>query len=136
MSDPADQAALGRSAWAAGSQSQPLHDLVVFILIAGAFVALAYGLREMGAPIAKLEVAPVTLDPANLPAYAELTVRSSRPLPRGQGDAGSREPRYSRRPRLEILACEKAGYHGHTAQADDLELKGRRALRQAEFPLR
>jgi hypothetical protein len=83
MSDPADQAA---RTWPLGLGQRDLrpnlYDLVVFILIAGAFVALAHGLREMGAPIAKLEVAPVTLDPANLPAYAELTVRSSRPLPR------------------------------------------------------
>jgi hypothetical protein len=61
MSDPADQAA---STWPLGLGQRDLrpnlYDLVVFILIAGAFVALAHGLREMGAPIAKLEVAPVT----------------------------------------------------------------------------
>ena len=47
-----------------------LYDLIVFILIAAAFVAAAYGIREMEAPLAKLDVAPVTLDPAYLPEYA------------------------------------------------------------------
>src|SRR5215470_6185817 len=47
-----------------------LYDLLIFIFIAAAFVALAYGIREMEAPLAKLEVAPVTLNPAYLPEYA------------------------------------------------------------------
>src|SRR5438105_11922199 len=47
-----------------------LYDLIIFIFIAAAFVALAYGIREMEAPLAKLEVAPVTLDPGKLPEYA------------------------------------------------------------------
>jgi NitT/TauT family transport system permease protein len=47
-----------------------LYDVIVFVFIAAAFVALAYGIREMEAPLAKLEVAPVTLNPANLPEYA------------------------------------------------------------------
>ena len=47
-----------------------LNDLVVFILIAGAFVALAHAAREMEAPLSALDVAPVTLDPRNLPDYA------------------------------------------------------------------
>src|ERR1700726_482878 len=47
-----------------------LYDVVIFIFIAAAFVALAYGIREMEAPLAKLDVAPVTLDPAHLPEYA------------------------------------------------------------------
>jgi NitT/TauT family transport system permease protein len=46
------------------------YDIVVFIIIAGVFVALAHGARQMGAPLAGLDVAPVTLDPANLPEYA------------------------------------------------------------------
>src|ERR1700726_4003263 len=50
-----------------------LYDVVIFIFIAAAFVALAYGIREMEAPLAKLDVAPVTLDPMNLPGYALLT---------------------------------------------------------------
>jgi NitT/TauT family transport system permease protein len=47
-----------------------LYDLVIFIFIAAAFVALAYGIREMEAPLAKLDLAPVILDPARLPEYA------------------------------------------------------------------
>src|SRR5215475_7699244 len=47
-----------------------LYDLVIFCLIAGAFVALAHGAREMEAPLATLDIKPVTLDPANLPEYA------------------------------------------------------------------
>jgi NitT/TauT family transport system permease protein len=47
-----------------------LYDLIIFIFIAAAFVAMAYGIREMEAPLAKLEVAPVTLNPAYLPEYA------------------------------------------------------------------
>src|SRR5262249_53686771 len=47
-----------------------LYDLIIFVFIAAAFVALAHGIREMEAPLAKLEVAPVTLNPANLPEYA------------------------------------------------------------------
>jgi NitT/TauT family transport system permease protein len=49
------------------------YDVVVFFLIAGIFVALAHGAREMQAPLASLDVAPVTLDPGNLPGYALLT---------------------------------------------------------------
>src|SRR6516165_8719535 len=49
------------------------YDVVVFFMIAGAFVALAHGAREMQAPLASLDVTPVTLDPANLPGYALLT---------------------------------------------------------------
>jgi NitT/TauT family transport system permease protein len=47
-----------------------LYDVVIFILMAGIFVLLAHGAREMGAPLTKLDVAPVTLDPTNLPEYA------------------------------------------------------------------
>jgi NitT/TauT family transport system permease protein len=47
-----------------------LYDFVVFIFIAAAFVAVAYGIREMEAPLAKLDLAPVTLDPLHLPEYA------------------------------------------------------------------
>jgi NitT/TauT family transport system permease protein len=47
-----------------------LYDAVIFILIAGGFVLLAHGAREMGAPMARLDIAPITLDPANLPEYA------------------------------------------------------------------
>ena len=47
-----------------------LYDLIIFIFIAAAFVAVAHGIREMEAPLAKLDVAPVVLDPARLPEYA------------------------------------------------------------------
>jgi len=49
------------------------YDIVVFFMIAGLFVLLAHGAREMQAPLASLDVTPVTLDPANLPGYALLT---------------------------------------------------------------
>jgi NitT/TauT family transport system permease protein len=47
-----------------------LFDIIVFIIMAAVFVALAHGAREMNEPLATLAVAPVTLDPANLPEYA------------------------------------------------------------------
>jgi NitT/TauT family transport system permease protein len=55
----------------AGEGFRPnLYDLAIFVLIAGAFVVLAHGAREMTAPAARLVVEPITLDPANLPEYA------------------------------------------------------------------
>ena len=47
-----------------------IYDAAVFILLAGALVAVGHGAREMGAPLASLDIAPVTLDPGNLPEYA------------------------------------------------------------------
>src|SRR5262244_3614713 len=47
-----------------------LFDVIVFVIIAAAFVVLAHGAREMEAPLATLDIKPVTLDPANLPEYA------------------------------------------------------------------
>ena len=47
-----------------------IYDAVVFVLIAGIFVAVVHGAHEMRAPLASLDIAPVTLDPANLPEYA------------------------------------------------------------------
>jgi NitT/TauT family transport system permease protein len=47
-----------------------LYDCVIFIVIAAAFVLVAHAAREMGEPLARLDVAPVTLDPRNLPEYA------------------------------------------------------------------
>jgi len=47
-----------------------LYDLIIFIFIAAAFVAVAHGIREMEAPLAKLDLAPVVLDPRHLPEYA------------------------------------------------------------------
>src|SRR6266536_1424533 len=46
------------------------YDLVLFAFIAAAFTALAHGAREMEAPLASLDLAPVTLDPVKLPEYA------------------------------------------------------------------
>src|SRR5207302_7523754 len=40
------------------------------LLRGGALVAVGHGAREMGAPLAALDIAPVTLDPGNLPEYA------------------------------------------------------------------
>src|SRR3974377_2144320 len=50
-----------------------VFDIIVFVIIAAAFVALAHGAREMSEPLARLDIAPVTLDPANLPEYASRT---------------------------------------------------------------
>jgi len=47
-----------------------LYDLAIFVLIAGVFVLIAHGAREMAAPAVRLASEPVTLDPANLPEYA------------------------------------------------------------------
>jgi NitT/TauT family transport system permease protein len=47
-----------------------LFDIIVLVIIAAAFVALAHGAREMNETLARLDIAPVTLDPANLPEYA------------------------------------------------------------------
>jgi NitT/TauT family transport system permease protein len=47
-----------------------LYDLVLVAIIAAAFIAIAHGAREMEAPLANLDIAPVTLDPAKLPGYA------------------------------------------------------------------
>jgi NitT/TauT family transport system permease protein len=47
-----------------------LYDVIVFILIAGAFAAVAHGAHEMSASLKGLDVAPITLDPRNLPEYA------------------------------------------------------------------
>src|SRR5712671_1443540 len=50
-----------------------LYDVVIFVLIAAAFVLLAHGAREMGAPLTQLDIAPITRDPANLSGYAVRT---------------------------------------------------------------
>ena len=47
-----------------------LYDVVIFILIVGGFVLLAHGIREMGEPLTALRIAPVTLNPWNMPEYA------------------------------------------------------------------
>ncbi|MBS0219843.1 MAG: ABC transporter permease subunit [Proteobacteria bacterium] len=47
-----------------------VYDLAIFVLVAAAFVAMAYGAREIAAPASKLVAEPITLDPAHLPEYA------------------------------------------------------------------
>src|SRR5215469_8472664 len=47
-----------------------LYDIIIFVVLAGAFVAVTHGAREMEASLATLDVTPVTLDPRNLPDYA------------------------------------------------------------------
>jgi NitT/TauT family transport system permease protein len=65
---PADRASplgLGRRGLAPN-----VYDCLIFVVIAAAFVLVAHAAREMGEPLARLDVAPVTLDPRNLPEYA------------------------------------------------------------------
>ncbi len=47
-----------------------VYDVVVFILIAGVFVLIAHGAREMHGSLKGLDVAAITLDARNLPEYA------------------------------------------------------------------
>jgi NitT/TauT family transport system permease protein len=47
-----------------------IWDLVALILVIGALVLIVYGGEQTAAPLSALDVAPVSLDPANLPAYA------------------------------------------------------------------
>ncbi len=47
-----------------------LYDGIVFVLVFGLIIAVAHGAREMKAPLSTLDIAPVTLDPRNLPEYA------------------------------------------------------------------
>src|ERR1700726_5075078 len=47
-----------------------IWDVVALILVIGAMVLIVYGGAQTTAPLSTLDVAPVTLDPANLPLYA------------------------------------------------------------------
>src|SRR5271155_4323060 len=47
-----------------------IWDAVALILVIGAMVLIVYGGEQTAAPLSALEVAPVSLDPANLPLYA------------------------------------------------------------------
>ncbi|HWF93873.1 MAG TPA: ABC transporter permease subunit [Xanthobacteraceae bacterium] len=47
-----------------------LYDGIVFVLVFGLIIAVAHGAHEMKAPLSTLDIAPVTLDPRNLPEYA------------------------------------------------------------------
>ena len=45
-------------------------DVVALILVVGAMVLIVYGGEQTVLPLSTLDVSPVSLDPANLPAYA------------------------------------------------------------------
>ena len=65
-----------------------IWDAAALILVIGAMVLIVYGGEQTALPLSALDVTPVSLDPANLPAYALRTtlrmllaslVRSSSP---------------------------------------------------------
>jgi NitT/TauT family transport system permease protein len=47
-----------------------IWDLVALILVIGAMVLIVYGGEQTTAPLSTLDIAPVSLDPTNLPLYA------------------------------------------------------------------
>ena len=47
-----------------------IWDVAALILVIGALVLIVYGGEQTVAPLSALDVAPVSLDPSNLPAYA------------------------------------------------------------------
>jgi ABC-type nitrate/sulfonate/bicarbonate transport system permease component len=47
-----------------------IWDVVALILVTGAMVLIVYGGEQTVAPLSALDIAPVTLDPFHLPAYA------------------------------------------------------------------
>ena len=47
-----------------------IWDVVALILVIGAMVLIVYGGEQTTAPLSVLDITPVSLDPANLPAYA------------------------------------------------------------------
>jgi NitT/TauT family transport system permease protein len=47
-----------------------IWDIVALILVTGAMVLIVYGGEQTTAPLSALDVAPVSLDPGNLPLYA------------------------------------------------------------------
>src|SRR6202011_641549 len=47
-----------------------VYDGIVFVLVFGIIIAVAHGAHEMKSPLSTLDIAPVTLDPRNLPEYA------------------------------------------------------------------
>src|ERR1700748_2685388 len=60
ISSPALRQALQPNIW----------DIVALILVTGAMVLIVYGGEQTTAPLSALDVAPVSLDPGNLPLYA------------------------------------------------------------------
>ena len=51
-----------------------IWDAIAIVLVLGTLVLLAYGARVTNVPMTALDLAPVTLDPANLPEYALRTI--------------------------------------------------------------
>jgi NitT/TauT family transport system permease protein len=47
-----------------------IWDIVALILVIGALVLIVYGGQQTTAPLSALDIAPVSLDPGNLPLYA------------------------------------------------------------------
>jgi NitT/TauT family transport system permease protein len=47
-----------------------IWDVVALVLVIGALVLIVYGGGQTAAPLSALDIDPVSLDPANLPAYA------------------------------------------------------------------
>jgi NitT/TauT family transport system permease protein len=47
-----------------------IWDVVALIIVIGAMVLIVYGGEQTTLPLSALDIAPVSLDPANLPAYA------------------------------------------------------------------
>jgi NitT/TauT family transport system permease protein len=47
-----------------------IWDVVALVLVIGALVLIVYGGEQTAAPLSALDIAPVSLDPANLPVYA------------------------------------------------------------------
>jgi len=47
-----------------------IWDVVALVLVIGAMVLIVYGGEQTVAPLSTLDIAPVSLDPANLPLYA------------------------------------------------------------------
>jgi NitT/TauT family transport system permease protein len=47
-----------------------IWDIVALVIVIGAMVLIVYGGEQTVAPLSTLDVTPVSLDPANLPAYA------------------------------------------------------------------
>src|SRR6201991_4202948 len=45
-------------------------DMVALVLVIGALVLIVYGGQQTALPLSALDIAPVSLDPANLPVYA------------------------------------------------------------------
>lgn len=56
--------------WMRAGSAPSWADVIVFLLLAAGAVLVFRGAEQMSAPLAQLNIAPVVLDPANLPEYA------------------------------------------------------------------